>query len=112
MRVRKMQKSEWWAGFERSARSKWLITFVYSRLYQTFSTMLSITYTIEIKWKIKGYESYGFGADKHLYNLHTGRRLKQCLNGGSIGYWISKQFITLKSLRKLLYKPKFERLPF
>jgi len=33
----------------------------------------SITYTIEIKWLIKGYNSYGFGSDKNLYNLKTKR---------------------------------------
>ena len=31
--------------------------------------MKSITYTIEIRWIILGFEHYGFGSDKHLYNL-------------------------------------------
>lgn len=74
--------------------------------------MESITYTIEIKWKITGYESYGFGVDKNLYNLKTQRKLKKCYNNGSIGYWFNKKFITLVQLKKMLYKPKNEKLPF
>ena len=74
--------------------------------------MESITYTIEIKWHIKGYECYGFGTDKNLYNLKTGRKLKQSYNSGSIGYWFGKRFLTLYSIKKLLFKPKYTYLPF
>ena len=74
--------------------------------------MLLITYTIEIIWLIKDFNGYGFGRDKHLYNLKTGRKLKQCYNSGSIGYWFGKEFKTLTSLKKLLYKPKKEYCPF
>lgn len=74
--------------------------------------MQSITYTIEILWLIKDFDGYGFGKDKNLYNLKTGRKLKQCYNSGSIGYWFGKEFKTLTVLRKMLYKPKKEKLPF
>lgn len=74
--------------------------------------MQSITYTIEIVWFIKNYDCYGFGKDKNLYNLKTGRKLKQCYNSGSIGYWFGKEFKTITALRKMLYKPKKEKLPF
>ena len=74
--------------------------------------MESINYTIEIKWRIKGYDHYGFGEDDALYNLRTNRKLKQSLNGGSIGYWFGKKFKTLRSLRPLLYKPIKVYCPF
>lgn len=74
--------------------------------------MQSITYTIEIKWKIKGFDNYGFGTDKNLYNLKTGRKLKQTYNAGSIGYWLGKTFKTIHFLREIIYKPKFEYCPF
>ena len=74
--------------------------------------MYSITYTIEIRWHIKGFDYYGFGSDKCLYNLKTGRKLKQSYNSGSIGYWFSKQFITLLKLRTLLFKPQKQLTPF
>ena len=76
--------------------------------------MLSITYTynIEIVWKIKGYDNYGFGKDKNLYNLRTNRRIKKSYNSGSIGYWISKKFYTLNTLRKMLIKPEIIICPF
>lgn len=59
-----------------------------------------------------GFDKYGFGSDKKLYNLHTGRQKNQSLNGGSIGYWLGRKFITLTALRPKLYKPKKESLPF
>lgn len=74
--------------------------------------MTTITYTIEIKWHVRDYPVYGFGDDKNLYNLKTGRKLKQCYNSGSIGYWFSKKFVTLKSLKSKIYKPKKEYCPF
>lgn len=74
--------------------------------------MISITYTIEITWLVRGYDNYGFGTDKELYNLKTNRRLKQSYNSGSIGYWFSKKFITTTRLRGLLYKPKYDKCPF
>ena len=61
---------------------------------------------------IKGHDYYGFGTDKNLYNLRTGRKLKQCYNSGSIGYWFSKKFISLTALKKLIYKPRVEYCPF
>lgn len=74
--------------------------------------MESISKTIEIKWHINGYETYCFGVDKILYNLKTNRELKQCLNNGSIGYWFGKKFMTLKSIKPLLYKKKENICPF
>jgi len=74
--------------------------------------MKSITKHIEIKWSIKGFDAYGFGTDKKLYNLKTGRELKQSMNCCSIGYWFNKKFITLKKLKPLLYKEKQNFCPF
>ena len=74
--------------------------------------MESITYTIELTYRIKGLDNYSFAKDKCLYNLKTGRRLKQSYNSGSIGYWFGKKFLTLKAIRPLLYKPKQEKLLF
>lgn len=74
--------------------------------------MQSITYTIEIRWNVKGFESYGFGADNCLYNFKTGKKLRQSYNSGSIGYWFGKEFITLAKLKTLLIKSKKEYCPF
>jgi hypothetical protein len=74
--------------------------------------MKSITYTIEIRWIILGFEHYGFGSDKHLYNLRTNRKLKQSYNSGSIGYWFGKQFVSTTKLKTLIRKPKIEYCPF
>jgi len=74
--------------------------------------MESIERHIEIKWHITGYEMYGFGKDKHLYNLRTGRQLKQSINCCSIGYWFGKKFLTLKTIKELIYKKKENICPF
>ena len=67
--------------------------------------MKSITYTIEIKWNIIGYDNYGFGRDKCLYNLKTKRKLKQSYNSGSLGYWFGKKFYSLSKLKTMTQKP-------
>ena len=67
---------------------------------------------IDITWHIIGVENYGFGSDKCLYNLKTGRQKKQCYKDGSIGYWIGNDFYSLKKLKPLIYKPKKTCLPF
>lgn len=74
--------------------------------------MLSINYTVEIKWIIIGYENYGFGVDKCLYNLKTNRKIKQSYNSGSIGYWLGKKFYSLSKLKTIIRKPLKEICPF
>ena len=68
--------------------------------------------TIKIVWLISDSPDYGIGEDKRMYNTKTGREKKQCLNNGSIGYWIGKKFLSLTSLRPKLYKPKKDFCPF
>ena len=74
--------------------------------------MITITKHIEIKWLISGINGYGFGSDKQLYNLNTGRRIKQTMNCSSIGFWFGKKFITASKIKTLLYKPAKEFMPF
>lgn len=73
---------------------------------------LSITKHIEIRWCIQGIDGYGFGHDKNLYNLKTGRIIKQTINNYSYGYWIGKKFFTLNKLKSLLIRPKHYNIPF
>lgn len=75
----------------------------------------SIVYAVELTYCLKGYpKHYRFGTDKHLYNLRTNRRLKQCYKNGMIGFWIGKEFLSIKFIREnnLLYKPINIKLPF
>lgn len=67
---------------------------------------------IEIKWIISGFDQYGFGCDKHLYNLKTGKRLRQSYNSRSIGYWLGKKFYSLNKLKPLLKKVDKTSCPF
>lgn len=73
---------------------------------------ISITYTIEIVWVIKGIDNYGFGKDKKLYNLKRYSVIKQTINGGSKGYWLKGKFFSLKKLKPLLIRPEDFDLPF
>lgn len=73
---------------------------------------ISLNYTIEIVWLIKGFESYGFGKDKNLYNLKTERIIKQSYNNGSIGYWLNRKFFSLNKIKVLLYKQNNNNTPF
>ncbi len=71
-----------------------------------------VNYAIEIKWVIKGYDTYCFGVDKNLYNIKTGRRIKQSYNSRSIGYWLGKEFYSLNKLKPLIEVLKTDKAPF
>lgn len=70
-----------------------------------------ITIKVKIIWYIKGYDDYGFGTDKSLYNIQRCRKVKQVYNNGSIGYILNSKFVSLKKLKPLLYHMK-TKLPF
>lgn len=59
---------------------------------------------VDIIYKIKGFEKYGFGKDKNLYNLKTGRLVKLCLKGYTRGYNLNGKFISQKIIKPLLIK--------
>jgi len=61
---------------------------------------ISITYSL--KWQFKELPFYKITSDGKLFNCRTRRIKKQCLNGGSYGFWIGRNFITSNELRKQL----------
>jgi hypothetical protein len=73
---------------------------------------ISIEYSLKIKWKIKGFDNYVFTENKKLFNLQTGREIRQILNGGSYGYCLKGRFYTLNKLKLLVYKDQKIDLPF
>jgi hypothetical protein len=73
---------------------------------------MTINCAIKIVWGIKNINHYGFGTDNCLYNLKTGRKIKQCYNCRCVGYWIDRKFYSLKKLRPLLIRPEKEYCPF
>jgi hypothetical protein len=68
------------------------------------------TKIIDIKYQIEGFENYGFGSDKNLYNLKTGRLIKKCLKGYTRGFNLDGKFITENKLRPKVIKK--ELCPF
>jgi len=73
---------------------------------------ISIHNDLKILWRISGHDHYGFAENKQLYNLKTGRQIKQTINGRSIGYWVDRKFHTLSTLRPMLRKYIPEYCPF
>lgn len=67
---------------------------------------------IVIKWRIKGYEYYGFGEDKVLYNLKRSTKVKHCLKRYTKGFNLNSDFISETNLKPLLYIPKKINCPF
>ena len=74
--------------------------------------MVEIQKTIPLKWRLKTDPKYCWGEDKNLYNIQTGRMKKKCYNGGMIGYWIGKKFISLKSIKNHIEIIEKKKLPF
>lgn len=73
---------------------------------------LSINYTFEIAFEIEGYNDYVVVNGGDIYNRKTQRKLKKTVNGGTIGVWFGKKFLTKKRLHTLLKKPCKILLPF
>lgn len=74
--------------------------------------MNTFTVTYTIKYVIDFADHYVFNKHKECYNLKSGRRIKKIYNNGSIGYSINGKFMSLKSLKPHLKKPKKEWCPF
>lgn len=70
------------------------------------------TKTIDIIYLIDGYSGYGFGRDKSLYNLKTGRKIKKCLKAYTRGFNLSGKFISQQQIKQLLRKVEKINYPF
>ena len=73
---------------------------------------ITITKTFELLWEISGMDGYCFASNKKLYNIKTGKEIRKTLNGGCVGYWIGKKFLSLNKIRPLLIRPKLFKIPF
>lgn len=71
-----------------------------------------VTNSIEIVWQIDGIDGYGFGKDKQLYNLKSGKRKKHTMVNYTKGWWIGKKFYTHNKLKPLLVRPQKNNCPF
>lgn len=71
---------------------------------------ISISTTYTLKWYIN--DTYKVSTCGNVFNVKRGVKLKRVLNGGSVGYWIGKEFVTLKELRTRLKKIEKTKLPF
>jgi hypothetical protein len=63
-------------------------------------------------WYIDFAENYVFTKEGRCFNLLTGKQIKQCLHGYTVGYNIKGKFYSLKTLRTHLIKIKKTNCPF
>ena len=87
-----------------------LITLLYTHKRKTTMDSISIRYSL--KWQHKTHTHYQWSNCGKLFNVKSGRQVKKVLNGGSIGYWIAGNFITLKELRSQIQSIEKEYCPF
>ena len=71
---------------------------------------MSISTTYTLKWYIN--DTYKLSTCGNVFNTKRCVKLKRVLNGGSVGYWIGKEFVTLKELSSRLKKIETTKLPF
>ena len=71
---------------------------------------MSINYTLI--WQFKNANHYKVTKCKKVFNTKTNRQLKQCYNGGSVGYWIDGKFIVKNNLNKNIEKIQISHIPF
>lgn len=75
-----------------------------------------IRYTISIdyylKWNLKGLPDYSVTKCGKLINTKKGIIVKKTLNGGNLGFWIKKEFYTLKKINEISELIKKTECPF
>lgn len=71
---------------------------------------ISINYILE--YRLINNHNYQWTKCGKCFNVKTGRKLKQCYNSGSIGYYIKGKFKTLTYLRSQLERIPKEKAPF
>ena len=74
--------------------------------------MNTISINYSLIWQFKNDTFYKISKCKKVFNCRTGRKLKQCYNGGSIGYWIAGKFIVKSKLNENIEKIKETKCPF
>jgi len=74
--------------------------------------MKSFTITYAVKYELSTAPHYVWNQYNECFNLRTGRKIKQVIKNGCIGYSIKGKFLSLTKLRPLLRKPKENKLPF
>ena len=71
---------------------------------------VSIRYTV--KYELNFAPHYVWLSDNSCFNIRTGRKIKQVLVSGCIGYCIDGKFRSLTMLRNHLKKPQINDCPF
>ena len=74
--------------------------------------MNTISINYPLLWRIDFAENYQFTKCKKLFNVKTGKQLKQVYNNGSLGYCINSKFYSFNKLRKHLVKIVLNDCPF
>jgi hypothetical protein len=84
---------------------------ILTQIYQT--QMQTITANYALKWLVDFAPEYRVTKCGKMFNTRTGRMLKRCYNGGSIGYWIRGKWWPLGKLRaRLGLIDKLTKYPF
>lgn len=74
--------------------------------------MNTILVSYNLVWQISFADEYKFTKCGKCFNTKRGTQLKQCYNGGSIGYNIRSKFYSATTLRKYLEKIPEINYPF
>lgn len=66
----------------------------------------------KVFWQFKDATNYKVTKCKKIINTKKGTVLNQCVRGGSVGYWINKNFIKRNDINNYLETIKTIQLPF
>lgn len=73
---------------------------------------ITISTTYDVIWQIKTHPNYKFTKDGICINSKLGKIVKRVKKGGSIGYYIAGNFVSLVQLRTQLEKINEVECPF
>ena len=67
---------------------------------------------MQYRWNLTFAPHYKWDKINRLINTKTGREIKKCVNGYSVGYYIKGRFYTIATLRKHIAKVEPVKCPF
>jgi hypothetical protein len=74
--------------------------------------MYTLLKNYRMKWQIREANHIQIATDRTVINVKRGRVLKECINGGSYGYWIGKKFILTSKMNDHVEKIANFDIPF
>jgi len=74
--------------------------------------MIRVSKEYDLIWEFVECPYYQISRCRRIFNTRTGKQLKRCLNGGSIGYWVAGRWVGESTVNQHVRKIQDIEVPF